>query len=80
MTPIVKKLNEHADKLKKSHYGEPGNQWRSLEYAELPAGLTRDDLRKARWEEPITLAEEAPPFTVFFPSAKNYRKRVALAQ
>lgn len=72
----VQKLNKQADKLGRPHNGEIGNQWRSLEYSELPSGITKDDLRKAAFSEGITLAEEAPPYTVFFPSRRNALKSV----
>jgi hypothetical protein len=81
MTPMIKKLNRQADKLNRPHCGEPGNQWRNLEYSELGV-IDRDELERiARlYEEPIQIAKEAPPYTVYFPSSRNYRKRAARAQ
>lgn len=68
---LIRMLNLRADELGKPHNGEPGNQWRSLTYSEVSHLFGKDELRKARFDEPLTLAEEAPPYTVFFPSVRN---------
>jgi hypothetical protein len=68
---LIRLLNLRADEIGKPHYGEAGNQWRSLTYGEVEHLVSKDELRKMRFDEPITLAEEAPPWTVFFPSINN---------
>lgn len=68
---LIRLLNKRADALGKPHYGELGNQWRSLEYSEVQHLVAKDELRRLRFTEPITLAEETAPWTVFFPSVRN---------
>lgn len=68
---LIRLLNLRADQLGKPHYGEIGNQWRSLDYSEVSHLIAKDELRKLRFEEPIEVIEGTGPMYVTFPSINN---------
>lgn len=73
MHPVLAKLNRRADKLKKPHMGEKGNQWRQLAFNEL-GDLDWPHIQRSHIPG-VTIHSTPPPGVVWFPSSKNFKKR-----
>lgn len=73
MHPVLAKLNRRADKLKKPHMGEKGNQWRQLDFSEL-GDLDWPHIQRSHIPG-VTIHTSPPPGVVWFPSSRNFKRR-----